>query len=42
MDLVSEEAIKERGHEYSKSNGNYYVYKYLKYVKAITALDVAL
>lgn len=36
VDLVSEEAIKEIGYEYTRSGGNYYVYKYLKYVSALT------
>ena len=31
-DLVSEEAIKEKGYEYTKTGGFFYVYKYLKYV----------
>lgn len=32
-DLVSEEAILERGYEYSKNGGSYYVYEHLKYVR---------
>ena len=35
VDLVSEEAIRERGYEYTRSGGNYYVYKYLKYVSVM-------
>ena len=41
-DLVSEEAIKERGYEYSRSGGNYYVYKYLKYVSSERILHCCL